>query len=211
MPFLEEQFPPNVSFGLQAGPEFVTDVIITRSGKEQRNQIWSVPRNNYVFNAKKSRDLDMQTLLDFMRGVAFGMFNGFRLKDWEDYNSLTPTQTITKDDVVIGTGDGVKTVFQVVKLYTFGAQTFSRNIVKLVSGTILVAKNTVLQADPGDYTVDINTGKITFVAAPAGGDTITAGYEFDVAARFDVDIQTILATSNDIFQWTNIKLKELKL
>ncbi len=211
MPFLEERLPTGTSFGLIAGPQFSTDVIIRGSGFEQRNQRWAVPRNIYTFDAKKSKDIDIQELLDFMRSVAFGMFNGFRIKDWTDFNSLTPSQTITKDDIILGTGDSSNTTFQCIKIYNFGSQTFNRTINKLVSNTLLVAADTILQSDPGDYTVDLDTGIITFSTPPAGGVVITAGFEFDVPVRLDGDIQQILGSGGGIYQWRGIKFIELRI
>lgn len=211
MPFLEERFPVDTSFGLVAGPQFSTKVIIMNNGFEQRNQLWAIPRNIYTFDAKKSTDINMQELLDFMRSVAFGMFNGFRLKDWEDYNSLTPSQTITKNDIVLGTGDGVEVNYQCIKTYDFGAQVFNRKIVKLVDGTLLVSIDGVLQVETTDYTVDLDTGIITFVTAPAGGEVVRAGFEFDVPVRLDGDIQQVLGSGGNVYQWRAIKFIEIRV
>ncbi|MEL6375914.1 MAG: DUF2460 domain-containing protein, partial [Pseudomonadota bacterium] len=46
-----------------------------------------------------------------------------------------------------------------------------------------------------DFTIDATTGVMTLVQAPAAGLVITAGYEFDVPVRFDIDrIYTSLAS-----------------
>ena len=46
-----------------------------------------------------------------------------------------------------------------------------------------------------DYTVDLDTGSITFDRAPDPGLQVTAGFEFDVPVRFDTDkIQTSVAS-----------------
>ena len=38
-----------------------------------------------------------------------------------------------------------------------------------------------------DFSVDHETGLVTFVAAPVSGAVVTAGFEFDVPVRFDTD------------------------
>jgi uncharacterized protein (TIGR02217 family) len=45
------------------------------------------------------------------------------------------------------------------------------------------------------YTVDHTTGLVSFAEAPDIGVEVTAGFEFDVAVRFDTDrIQTSVAS-----------------
>ncbi|MGB5837881.1 MAG: DUF2460 domain-containing protein, partial [Albidovulum sp.] len=45
------------------------------------------------------------------------------------------------------------------------------------------------------YSVDVSTGIITFASPPAVDEQITAGYEFDVPVRFDIDrIQVSVAS-----------------
>ena len=39
--FLDVRFPPLISFGAEGGAEFLTDIVVTASGFETRNQNWS--------------------------------------------------------------------------------------------------------------------------------------------------------------------------
>jgi uncharacterized protein (TIGR02217 family) len=57
--------------------------------------------------------------------------------------------------------------------------------VKPVEGTVRVARSGV-EATSG-WTADAATGLVTFATAPSAGVLITAGFEFDVAVRFDTD------------------------
>jgi uncharacterized protein (TIGR02217 family) len=67
--------------------------------------------------------------------------------------------------------------------------------VKIVSGTVNVLLDNVPQADPGDYSIDLNTGLITFVSPPAstggsgpsGEEVVEVALEFDVPVRFEDD------------------------
>ena len=63
-------------------------------------------------------------------------------------------------------------------------------ITKPVAGTIVVAVNGVAETH---FSVDPMTGLVTFQAGhiPASGAAVTAGFEFDVAARFDTDLLKI--------------------
>jgi uncharacterized protein (TIGR02217 family) len=60
-----------------------------------------------------------------------------------------------------------------------------RSIQKPVAGSVHVAvAGTPLATG---WTVDTTTGIVTFASAPATGAAVTAGFEFDVPARFDTD------------------------
>lgn len=185
--FDEVRFPEDVSYGSTGGPAWSTDVVVRASGVEKRNQNWSLAR--YKFNARYGVKTfeQLSNVIEFFWARA-GRARGFRYKDWSDYTSAADGYSPpTLLDQNIGTGNGVLLTFQTRKRYTSGAITRDREIYKIVAGTFLLAVNSVLQSSPGDYTVDINTGIVTFTSAPAGGAVITCGYEFDVPVRFDSD------------------------
>jgi uncharacterized protein (TIGR02217 family) len=48
MSFVEVQFPSDISYGATGGPMFLTDVVATVSGHEQRNSKWSQARARYA-------------------------------------------------------------------------------------------------------------------------------------------------------------------
>jgi uncharacterized protein (TIGR02217 family) len=51
------------------------------------------------------------------------------------------------------------------------------------------------QSEAVHFSVDLETGVIRFVDAPAEGVRVTAGFEFDVPVRFDTDrIQVSVAS-----------------
>jgi len=98
-------------------------------------------------------------------------------------------------DVILDTGDGAKTAFQLVKRYEDGGEEYIRPINKPVVGTVIVSLDDVSQ--PTGWTLDSTTGIITFASAPGNGVIVKAGFEFDVPARFDVDE---LSISLDAFE-----------
>jgi uncharacterized protein (TIGR02217 family) len=124
-----------------------------------------------------------------------GQLHGFRWKDWSDYKSCAPLATPGPEDQLIGTGDGVTTVFQLQKTYVSGLQSYTRPIRKPVPGTVVVAVAEDPKIEGLEFTVDVETGQIVFTLPPDLGTRVTAGFEFDVPARFDTDaIQTSVAS-----------------
>ena len=197
--FVEERFPENISYGSRGGPGFNTDIFTADSGEEQRNQKWSQARCRYdVSHGIRSKD-DMMLVLDFFYNMK-GRLVGFRYKDWSDYEMPRTS---------IGVANGVLTSFQLVRGYTVGALTHIRTLRKIVNDTVQVWVNNVL-VDPNDYTVNYNTGLITFDAAPTDTHIVEARCEFDVPVRFDTDLAEISLEAWEQESWDSIVLVEIK-
>jgi len=191
MSFDEAQMPLHVSFGSGGGPAFSTEVVVIDSGYERRNQNWSQARRSYDARTGIRSAADVGTLLNFFCARA-GRARGFRLKDWSDFTSNGDGISAPAfNDQTIATADGVTLTFQLIKNYTSAAVTHQRIIGKPVTGTVLIGVNgTQLMSG---WSVDTTTGLVTFAMAPASGRAITAGYQFDVPARFDTDQLSLTA------------------
>jgi uncharacterized protein (TIGR02217 family) len=185
MAFLETpRFPDDIAYGSQGGPTYNTSIVVVRSGHESRNVNWSIARHAYDV-AYGIRSIDnLEELLEYFHAVA-GAAYGFRFKDFADFLSCNTTQTLSDTDQLIGTGDAIEVDFQLVKNYTKGAFSRSRNITKPVTGTTVISINDTPQ--PTGWTVDTTTGIVTFSAAPGDGLSVKAGYQFDVPVRFETD------------------------
>ncbi|MBO9396825.1 DUF2460 domain-containing protein [Shimia sp. R9_2] len=194
MSFHEVQFPTTLSFGSVGGPQRRTEVVTLVNGFEERNTPWAHSRRSYDAGlAMRSVD-DLGTLIAFFEARQ-GQLNGFRWKDWSDYKSCPVSQDVRFDDQVIGSGDGGNTLFQIIKTYVSGAQSYARPIHKPVEGTVRVGVDGVALVEGNDFTVNSETGEITLISPPAVGSEVTAGFEFDVPVRFDTDqIQTSVAS-----------------
>ena len=210
--FHEVRFPTDIAFGARGGPERKTDIATLRSGFEERNSIWYHSRRKYNagYGVKSMKDLE--------RVVAFfeerrGKLYGFRWKDKFDFRSSIGTGTITSKDQTIGTGNGVNAVFQLTKTYGSTFAPYTRNIVKPVGSSVLIAVNGVDKVLNTHFTVDATTGVVTFLAGsiPASGAVVTAGYEFDVPVRFDTDYLEIDLTNFDAGEIPSIPIVELKM
>ncbi len=186
MGFHEDRFPTNLSFGSSGGPERRTEIVTLANGFEERNTPWSASRHRYDAGLGMRSLSDIETLLTFFE-ARHGQLYGFRWKDWADYKSCTPLGTPAFGDQVIGTGDGVATVFMLTKSYQSGGSAYLREIRKPVAGTVVAGVAGAESAEGTDFTVDTTSGELTFAVPPGVGEVVTAGFEFDVPVRFDTD------------------------
>lgn len=198
MAFIEIEFPRVLALMATGGPGFFTTVNAGFSGYEQRNQNWSQARAQYAV-AFENKPLALWQAFEGMFYAAKGMANGFRLFDPGDFSGTGQYQA---------TGDGVTTVFQLQKTYSFPISSYEviRPVQKLITSrvqnyqgayltdTVNVYLNGSLQAHNAgyhttgggaQYTLDETTGLVTFVTAPGNGVIITADYQYHIPVRFD--------------------------
>jgi uncharacterized protein (TIGR02217 family) len=184
--FHEIRFPLDVSLGSRGGPVRRTDIVTLASGREHRNARWSQSRRRY------DAGLGVRTLDALHAVVAFfeerrGRLYGFRFRDRVDWRSGPPSQVPSATDQRIGTGDGAKTAFQLVKTYGAAHAPYGRAIAKPVAGTVRVAVAGAELTSGADFICDAATGLVTFAVPPAPNAAVTAGFDFDVPVRFDTD------------------------
>jgi len=197
--FHEVRFPDDISYGSSGGPEFSTDVVITHSGYEQRNINWSAARAVYNVAHGVKTQSQLETLIAFFRARR-GRAYGFRFKDWADYSATGQA---------IGTGDNATTTFQLVKTYSSGSETVTRNVNKPVDNSVVIYVDDVEQSSGVSY--DATTGVVTFSSAPATDAAITADFEFDVPVRFDNDRLSASLDSYGVNSWRDIPLVEIRV
>ncbi len=185
--FHEVRFPLRLALGTSGGPVRRTDIVSLSNGRENRNRRWRDARRHYdAGSGIKSVD-DLYAVLSFFEARA-GQLYGFRFRDPIDWKSCAPQASVSANDQVIGTGDGATADFPLIKTYADTGGATMRPIEKPVAGSVVVSVGGVA-ALPADFTVNAETGMVTFVPGkiPAVGAAITAGYEFDVPVRFDTD------------------------
>jgi uncharacterized protein (TIGR02217 family) len=192
--FHEVRFPADLSFGSVGGPERRTEIVTLANGYEERNTPWAHSKRRYDAGLGMRSLDDVEMLIEFFE-ARHGQLYGFRWKDWSDYKSSRSSTAPGPEDQVIGTGDGIETVFGLSKTYRSGAETYVRPIAKPVAGTVKVAVGGDPQAESIQFTLDAAKGEVTFAEPPGQGALITAGFEFDVPVRFDTDrIQVAVAS-----------------
>ena len=141
----------------------------------------------------------LDELITFFRARK-GKAYGFRFKDWTDSKATGE---------LISTGDGANKQFQLVKRYPSGSVVEERAITKPVAGTVHVYKDGIEQLS--GWSVDVTTGVVTFIAAPAAGVQITADFEFDVPVRFDSDRMAVTIETFRLHHWQQIPIIELRV
>ncbi|MBV1866695.1 MAG: DUF2460 domain-containing protein [Marinosulfonomonas sp.] len=194
MSFHEVRFPANLSFGSVGGPERRTEIVTLANGFEERNSPWAHSRRRYDAGLGMRSLDDVETLIAFYEARQ-GQLYGFRWKDWADHKSCAASGDVTFGDQVIAFGDGLTTDFQLIKSYASGGSVYARPIAKPVLGTVAIGIAGAPQVETIHFDVNVDTGVIHFEHPPEENADITAGFEFDVPVRFDIDrIQTSVAS-----------------
>jgi len=208
MAFEEIRFPDDISRGARGGPERRTQIVTLAGGMEERNASWANSRRRYDAAYGVRRADDLAAVVAFFE-ARNGRLTGFRWKDWGDYKSCLPSATVAATDQSIGTGTGGTVTFQLVKAYTSGAVTWTRDITKPVAGSVVVAFDGVQTSLFG---VDTTTGIVNFTGhpAPGSGVAVTAGFEFDVPVRFDTDQLDVTTDIETLGSITSIPLIEVR-
>ena len=210
MQFHEIRFPAALSFGSLGGPERRTDIVTLSNGFEERNTPWAHSRRRYDAGVGLRALDDVDEVLSFFEARR-GQMYGFRWKDWSDFKSCKPSQKVARGDQTIGYGDGIKREFQLCKTYRSGDATYTREITKPASGTILVSLAGDAQSEGVHYEVDLATGILTFERAPDEGRDVTAGFEYDVPVRFDTDRAHTSVANFQAGEVPNIPVVEVRL
>ncbi len=188
MKFSNQLFPVDISYGMAGGPEYSTDVVVTRSGLEQRNCNWARPkyRYNVAYGVRTKEQLDR--LIIFFRNHK-GKAIGFRFKDWTDYTAeKQPLRKLSNNS------------YQLIKNYDLD----QRIISKIVKESLVIKQN---GKKITNYTLDDQTGVVTF--AQDLKDNIEASFEFHLCVRFDTDRLVSTIESYGVYSWQDIPLVEL--
>ena len=205
--FHDVRFPLGVSFGATGGPEWRNEIVTLTSGMEKRNARWAHSRRHFdAGTGLRSLD-DLRTVLAFFEARR-GSLHAFRFRDPFDFSSATGNLAPSPFDQSIGMGDGRVASFQLVKRY----ETYQRPIVRPVTGSVVVGIGGAQVPEGEAFAVDNITGIVTFTAEylPADGAAITAGFLFDVTARFDTDRLSASIASFQAGEIPSIPIIEVK-
>lgn len=188
--FLDIRFPALISFGAEGGAEFLTDIVVTASGFESRNQNWTQQRMRFDVAHAARREEAWRKLQAFFL-VVKGRAHSFRFKDWTDYVCESGSGVFQDAD------SGSPLGKQMYKVYTFAGQTYYRKITKPIDGKVTT------DAVGLDYTTGIATSGTSWYG------------EFDVHARFDTDVmrsETLNRTPDGelLVGWQSIPIIEVR-
>jgi uncharacterized protein (TIGR02217 family) len=203
--FDDVTYPLALGRDASVSPEFSTTVAVTASGFERRNALWSDARLRFDVGPGVRSDAEMGTLLAFFRARR-GPARGFRLRDPTDFSSHGMTGTPTMLDQVLGEGDGVRSVFPLVKAYGTGDEPQVRRITRPVAASVRVSvdglPSTAWTLEPG--------GVISLSEPPAAHAVVRAGFLFDVPVRFAEDRLDISGAAHAAGEAPSVPLVEIR-
>ena len=162
-------------------PEFSTNVLVTTSGHERRNSLWSDARMHFDVGPGIRSEEELSQLIGFFRARR-GAARGFLITDPLDFTSNSDGGTVSPTDQPLGTGDGLESRFQLAKHYG-EVDPQVRPITRPQPGSVRISISGV---DVFDWSLEPG-GIIQFDEAPAPGTAIRAGFLFDIPVRFAQD------------------------
>lgn len=202
--FADVQFPLALGLAASAGPTFSTQVVTTASGYEQRNSQWASARLRFDAGLGVRAEKDLVDLITFFRARR-GRAIAFRLRDPSDFSSKGMIDPPGFADQILGTSDGVRTRFALIKRYDANAP--ERRITRPELGSVRVG---VAGAElPTGWVLD-TLGTISFLTPPAAGAAVTAGYRFDVPVRFAEDSLDVSLVGFRVGEVASVPLIEVR-
>ena len=166
---------PGLSWSVTKQPRFATRIQRAVSGRELRaldqpNPIWTWTLTYSVLRDGGSYD-ELRTLMGFFLEQQ-GAFASFLFVDPSD-NAVSGQ--------ALGTGDGSAAAFQLVR--TMGG--FAEPIMAPTAVADIYV-NGIVQS-PSLYSIDADTGIVTFTAPPAAGGVVSADFTYAFRVRFADD------------------------
>lgn len=204
------KFPACPGYGFTVIPDYDDTVVERANGRRTVNVNWQYPL--MLFSAvpmgEKAED-DMHRVLRFWHAGA-GRANRFLFKDYTDFkSSVVFSDAITfNDQQVILNPDDSPASWQLYKRYRDDDNLLSqlRIIQKPVQGTIRIADEGVELDEGPDWTLDYDTGIVTFAVEP---ESPTWGGEFWVPCMFETKPAFVI--TNKRIQASEFSLRELRL
>lgn len=207
--FHDISFPLSIAFGATGGPERRNEIVELTSGREIRNARFAHSVRRYDAGSGVRSLNELYEIIAFFEARR-GSLHAFRFRDPFDNRSCAPGENPTALDQSIGVGDGAKTRFKLVKTYGAGADAYVRPIALPVAGAVKAAVGGAeLAADR--FSFDAASAELVLATAPPNGQTVSAGFIFDVPVRFDAEALTASLTAFKAGQAPSIPLVEVRL
>lgn len=205
--FHDISFPAKIARGALGGPHRQTNVQTRANGIEARNIALLHSRRRWEIATAGSSLDELHELTAFFE-ARMGRAYAFRFSDPLDHKSCLPSANPSFSDQIIGTGNGTTTIFKLVKKYGDSANGYFRPIKLPILNSVQIGVAGILRA-ANTYSVNYQTGEITFNVAPINGAIISAGFAFDNMVRFDIDALEMSLDSTSTGRITSIALIEV--
>ncbi len=209
LPFLDATLPEKISYGSVFTIGYANRSVESASGWRQVNIDWQQNRTfadcKYAVNDQAVLD----ELGNFFNSV-FGSAYSFRVRNYTDYksNKISEGDPTFLDQIIVPAATAGQTEAQLIKNYILAGQTVPKDIVKPMTGSVILGKNG--GAFLTGWSINYDTGLITFSPALAENDQITAGFLYWTPMNFQTDRLPVTLTafkSGDV----NAVLEETRL
>lgn len=188
---------PGISWSFIRSPIWKTQIQTTQSGRELRAAQMSYPLYKYTLTYDVLRSsagfTELQTLVAFFNARS-GSFDSFLFTDPND-------NTVSANG--FGTGDGVTQAFQLVK--AFGG--YSEPVIAVNT----ITQVTINGSPTAAYTVNNDTGILTFTTAPAAAAVLTWSGSFYYRCRFMADTYDFEQFMQNLWLMQKIDFQTVKL
>jgi len=164
-----------------------TTVVPSDSGEENRNSAWTQFRLQATISFPPNTEMPVNELIEHWV-LARGQLFSFPVKKGIFSRVGDPRTGATQ---VIGFGDTSTVAFQIKKRFERGIYNYDKDIRKPAAGG-KVYLDGALQADPGDYSIDLMTGIITFTSPPGNNVEVQYCGEFFIPMRYANDNLNVL-------------------
>jgi uncharacterized protein (TIGR02217 family) len=176
MAFLEEQLDPLITKGAKSTIEWKRTKVYAHSGRLRQNFDWSTAKHVLDLSYRARPAAQYEALRDFFMVVMSGAYEGFRAKDWSNYE-------LTQDNSSLVLVSGA--TYQIHRRHAVGVIEYLHPI-KKPTGTITVIRNRASVISVASASVDETTG-IATIGGHIEGDTYTAEGEYDTPVTFADD------------------------
>lgn len=170
---LDAYIEPCPTFGWEGGPEFLTEIVPLRNGREVRTARWDRVRHKFTAPYMNITKEDFRAIKR-MHLVCRGMLHAFRWRDQLDYQATNE---------IFGTGDASEDTFQLGKFSTIDGVEYYREVFALVDTPVITVNGVPTTA----FSVNLRTGEVVFDSPPAAAAVLRWTGEFDIWVRFNSD------------------------
>ena len=200
--FEDVRFPIRIAFGASGGPERRNEIVPLSDGTEQRNARRRHARRRYdVGTGVRSLD-DLREVVAFFEARR-GSLTAFRFSDPLDDRTGSAGSPSANDER-LGTGDGERVRFPLLKRYGDGDNAYERIIALPRPDTVRVA------VDGLETDFMLEGSEVVFESAPVDGASVTAGFAFDLPVRFDTEHLNVSITAFEAGEVPSIPLIEVR-
>ena len=183
-------------------PEFSTAIVTSAGGAEHRNSDWADARLRFDAGPGVRSEKELQELIAFFRARR-GSAVGFRFQDPLDHSSKGMTDAPEPADQLLGSGDGIRTIYPLVKHY----EGQERRITRPVRASVRVTVDGIERVS--GWTLGSH-GTVSFQEPPAAGAQVRAGFRFDVPVRFAEDRLRVSRATFEAAEAASVPLIEIR-